>query len=397
MQSLIETHNRLIDQLGNPLARPLEQHINWANRLIAIHGARGVGKTTLLLKTIRDTYRDAKESLYVSLDNLYFMENTLVDLADAFYKKAGKVLFLDEAHKLERWSQQIKNIYDSYPQLKLVFTGSSALDLLKGQADLSRRVVIYNLSGFSLREYLQIETGQTFETYTLAQIVDNHESIARSIVKKVRPLAHFADYLQHGYYPFYLEGIDTYDQRLTNVINLILEVDLPQCQNIDLKYISKLKKLLYLVAISAPMKPNVSKLSASIEVSRQTVGLYLDYLQRAELIHQIRCAKRGHGLLTKPEKILLHNTNLAHVIARQNWHPGNVRETFFVNQVASHAKIEAADQGDFLLDDTWIFEVGGKNKDTHQITGQDNAYIAADDIETGSGKKIPLWLFGFLA
>jgi predicted AAA+ superfamily ATPase len=320
-----------------------------------------------------------------------------VDLADTFYKKGGRYLFLDEVHKLENWSRLIKNIYDNYPQFKVVFTGSSILNLLQGQADLSRRAVNHTLNGLSFREYLQIETSQSLPTHSLEDILTRHDTIARDIVAQVQPLAHFERYLQIGHYPFYLEGVSTYSQRLQNITNLILEVDLPQCHNIGLKYIPRLKKLLYMVAISAPMKPNISKLSAAIEVSRQTVSLYLDYLQQAKLIHLIRSVKRGHGLLTKPEKVLLHNTNLAYTLAKESWHLGNVREVFFVNQVSQAHDIQAPERGDFLIDDQWTIEIGGKNKDTSQIAALENAFIAADDIETGHGNKIPLWLFGFLA
>ena len=233
--------------------------------------------------------------------------------------------------------------------------------------------------------------------YCLSDLLKDHEAISRSIVSRVQPLAYFEDYLKFGYYPFYLEGTDTYGQRLQNVTNLVMEVDLPQCMSIDLKYISRLKKLLYMIAVSAPMKPNISKLSAAIEVSRQTISQYLDYLKHAALVNLVRSAKRGHGLLTKPEKVLLHNTNLAYTIAEENWHTGTIRETFFVNQISQHHDILAPDRGDFLVDETWTIEVGGQNKDHRQIAGIDNAYIAADDIETGQDQRVPLWLFGFLA
>lgn len=397
MDTLIEIQNRLVDQLSHVFSRPIEIKIDWDSRLIAILGSRGVGKTTLLLKRIREHHHSDRTCLYASLDNLYFTQHALVDLADTFYKKGGRVLFLDEVHKLDNWSSQIKNIYDSYPKLKLVFTGSSILDLLQGQADLSRRAVNYTMEGLSFREFLQVETAQTFPSCSWGELVNDHESIARSIVSQLQPLAYFDKYLQVGHYPFFLEGVESYGQRLRNIINIILEVDLPQCHNISLKFIPKLKKLLYLVAISAPMKPNISKLSSAIEVSRQTVTLYLEYLQRAHLIHMARSVKRGHGLLAKPERIWLHNSNLAFALAKESWHPGHIRECFFMNQVAPYHDIQALEQGDFLIDNKWTIEVGGKNKDGSQIAGQENAFIAADDIETGRGNKIPLWLFGFLA
>jgi len=397
MDTLIEVHNRLIDQLGTPHPRSIEKSIDWTDRLIAIRGARGVGKTTLLLKHIREEHPITGECLYASLDNLYFSVHTVVELADIFYKKGGRYLFLDEVHKYPDWSRQIKNIYDSYPELYIVFTGSSVLDILKGQADLSRRAAIYEMSGLSFREFLEIESGKQFRPYAINEIIQEHEALARAVVSQIQPLAYFDCYLRVGYYPFYLETAASYRQRLQSVTNLVLEVDLPQCMNVESRSIARLKKLLYMIAISAPMKPNISKLSAAVEVSRQTISTYLDYLQHAALINLVRSAKRGHGQLTKPEKVLLHNTNLAYALAKEQWHPGSVRETFFVNQVADHHTLQVPRRGDFLVDDTWIFEVGGRNKDTSQITGLANAYIAADDIETGNSHKIPLWLFGFLA
>jgi predicted AAA+ superfamily ATPase len=216
-------------------------------------------------------------------------------------------------------------------------------------------------------------------------------------VSDIQPLAYWQDYLQHGFFPFYLEGRDTYKQRLENVINLVLDVDIPQCTQIDLKYIPRIKKLLYMIAVSAPMKPNISKLSAAIEVSRQTISQYLEYLKQAALINLIRSDKRGHGMLTKPEKILLHNANLAHTIALENSHTGTMRETFFVNQVSPFHDVKIPESGDFVLDAHWTFEVGGRAKTGRQLRKIKKAYIAADDIETGHDRQIPLWLFGFLS
>jgi predicted AAA+ superfamily ATPase len=397
MDTLIEIQDRLIDQLGTTYTRAIENRIRWTDRMVSIKGARGVGKTTLLLKTLRDNDVPGSQSLYASLDNLYFTKNSLPDLADTFYKKGGRCLVLDEVHKLEGWSRQIKNVYDSYPQLQIVFTGSSVLDLIQGQADLSRRAVSYDLTGLSFREYLQIETNQPFPVCTLEQLLRDHQEIARAVTSKLQPLPFFETYSKTGYYPYYLEGVETYAQRLMSVTNQVLETDLPQCKKIDLRSIPKLKKLLYMIAVSAPMKPNISKLSSAIEVSRQTVNLYLEYLQQACLINLLRTPKRGYGQLTKPEKILLANTNLTHAIAKKNWHIGNNRETFFVNQASVTHEVQAAVQGDFLVDQKWTIEVGGRNKDTSQISGIENAFIAADNIETGHGRKIPLWLFGFLS
>jgi predicted AAA+ superfamily ATPase len=262
----------LINGLVKPFDRYLEAQIDWKNRLIAIKGSRGVGKTTLMLKSIKEKFKNNTQCLYASLDNLYFSTHSLLELADSFYKQGGKYLFLDEVHKYKNWSQEIKNIYDSYINLKIIFTSSSILEILKGNADLSRRVVIYNLDGLSFREFLQIETGNLFDVYDLPDLLKNHISITSKITKQIKPLAYWSKYLKHGYYPFYLDDLNTYHHRLANTINLILEADLPQCRNVDINYIPKLKKLLYMVAVSPPMQPNISKLSGIIE-AHMHIGL----------------------------------------------------------------------------------------------------------------------------
>ncbi len=396
MNSLFENQSRLINSLAKPFSRYLEDQIDWKNRLIAIKGSRGVGKTTLMLKRIKEKFKNNSQCLYTSLDNLYFSSHSLLELADAFYKQGGKYLFLDEVHKYKNWSQEIKNIYDTYVDLKIIFTSSSILEILKGNADLSRRVVIYNLDGLSFREFLQIETSRLFEAHDLSDILKNHISIASNITKQIKPLAYWNKYLKHGYYPFYLDDLNTYHHRLANTINLILETDLPQCRNIDINYIPKLKKLLYMVAVSPPMQPNISKLSGIIETSRNTITLYFHYLEDAKLFQLLKADGNAYAPLSKPEKVYLHNTNLAYAIAKDGVNIGNLRETFFLNQTSILHHASSSTSGDFLVDEKLTFEIGGKGKDYNQIVGVKNSYIAADDIEIGYQNKIPLWLFGFL-
>lgn len=396
MDSLFATHNRILDKLNDQFVRPLEAEINWSAQLIALQGARGVGKTTLFLKYIKKHYKDTTKALYVSLDNLYFSSNTLLDFATDFYKQGGRHLFIDEVHKYPNWSRELKNIYDSFPDLRVAFTSSSILEILKGNADLSRRVVIYDLKGLSFREYLSITTGNSFDTYSLKDIMDDHVAIARKITKHVQPFVHWKNYLAFGHYPFYLEGQDMYNQRLMNVINITLDTDLVQCRNVEYSYINKLKKLLYMVAVSPPMQPNIAKLSQTIEASRATITQYFDYLRDARLVNLLKSDKKGYAHLAKPEKVYLHNTNLSYSIAPEAINSGNMRETFFFNQVGAFHKLSHTDKADFLVNGKYIFEIGGKNKTDYQIGKTKNSFIAADDIETGFGNKIPLWLFGFL-
>jgi len=396
MEQLLSYQEKILASGDHLFDRYLEKEIDWENRLIAIKGARGAGKTSLMIKYINDHFRNDPAILYASLDHLYFTSNTLVDLADSFEKRGGRILFLDEVHKYAEWSREIKNIHDTFRNLKVVFTGSSILDILKGKADLSRRVMIYDLQGLSFREYLEFETGISFTPFSLEEILKNHRDIARDVNARVKPLVYFRDYLRQGYYPFYKEGVNGYPSRLMNVINLTLESDLPMLRNVESKYVPRLKKLLYMIAISAPMQPNISKLSQTIEISRNTVQLYLEHLCDARLLNLSRRARSGYALLAKPEKIYLHNTNLAYILARDKPDVGSVRETFFYNQVGVEHTIHIPERGDFMVDDKYTFETGGRSKKSNQISGVPDSWVLADDIEFGFENKIPLWLMGFL-
>lgn len=394
MESLLESHNQQLNQLEIKFRRNLD--IDWNDRLIGLTGARGVGKSTFLLTHIKEQLKSSPHALYASMDDLYFSEVPLVKFADTWVKSGGTHLFLDEMHKYPNWSQELKNIYDRYKKLKVVFTGSSVLHIQSGNADLSRRAVVYKMEGLSFREFLNIEVGTTFEKISLDELLNNHLSICKEIVSKVKPLAYFDNYLKHGYYPFYLESTTTYHRKLLNTINLTLEVDLPYLRHVEVKYIHKLKKLLYMLSQSVPFQPNVSKLAADIETSRNTVMLYLNYLEESKLLNLLRSKASSDALLAKPEKVYLHHPNLLYAIGSSALNKGSERETFFYNQVNNAYKVEYSQQGDFLVEGKYVFEIGGKTKNKKQIKEVKNSYIAADMLELGFENKIPLWLFGFL-
>jgi predicted AAA+ superfamily ATPase len=370
--------------------------IRWDARLIGIKGARGVGKTTLMLQYIKQNLPIDHSTLYVTLDNIWFANNTLSDLTDQFVKRGGKYLFLDEVHKYPNWSQELKNIYDDYAELKVVFTGSSMLELLNARADLSRRAIVYTMQGLSYREYINLTRGLSLPLITLEELLKDHTVIAREINAKVKPLEHFITYLKSGYYPFFQEIPDLYYNRVEEVINLILEIELPLLRNVDVAYVSKLKQLLQIIAESVPFIPNVSKLSERIGVNRNTFISYLHFLQEANITRNLYKDAKGITQMQKPDKIYLENSNLQYAFAPIHANMGNARETFFINQVNYKHTVEYAPESDFLVDHTFTFEVGGKSKTDKQIKNTANSFIVSDDLEYGTANRIPLWMFGFL-
>ncbi len=396
MEQLIAKHIKILTDLKTVFRNSLIDKIPWQERLIGITGARGVGKTTMLLQHISENYGFNQSALYFSLDNISFPYKSLVELADEFVKRGGTVLFIDEIHKYANWSQELKNIYDTHSNLKVVFTGSSILDIHKGKADLSRRALVFNMQGLSFREFLQIETKYKFDSYSLNEILENHKDISVSIFQKIKPFQYFSNYLKYGYYPYYLENKEFYSMRLSSTINQIVETDLPQILNIDVKYINKIKRFLNILANEIPFTPNITNLSKTIGVSWQSVINYLNYLDRANIINIIFPAEKSIKSLSKPEKILLHSTNIYYVFTNELINKGSIRETFFVNQLSYNHKVQTSKKGDFLINDKYLFEIGGKNKSYHQIADIKNSFIAADDIEFGFKNKIPLWLFGFI-
>ncbi|PKR80660.1 AAA family ATPase [Brumimicrobium salinarum] len=397
MEILFEKYQQKLKHTQLDFVRAIMNEINWDARLIGIKGARGVGKTTLLLQYIKLHLADSIEnSLYISLDHIWFNTNSLSGLVDDFEKKGGKYLFIDEVHKYSGWAQEIKNIYDDYPALKIVFTGSSLLEILNARADLSRRAVIYNMQGFSFREYIQLESGIKMPKLSLDKIINNHVEESSKILELIKPFEFFEKYLKEGYYPFYKEQPDLYQMRLGEVINMMLEIELPLLRSVELSYIPKVKQLLVAISQSVPFIPNISKLSEKININRTTLLYYIHYLEEIGLTRNLHKKNQGISILQKPSKIYLENTNLIFNLARENVNVGNNRETFFANQLSNYHKINYTEKGDFLVDEIYTFEIGGKNKTNQQIKSVPNSYIAADNIEYGRGNKIPLWLFGFL-
>lgn len=397
MEKTIERFRKKIAATDLRFVRSLESKINWDARLVCIRGSRGTGKTTLMLQHIKKAFAgDLGKVVYVSLDNLYFADNSLIDFVDSFVKRGGEYLFLDEVHKYPDWSRVIKNIYDDYPELHVAFTGSSLLEILNARSDLSRRALVYNLQGLSFREYLKLVADADFPILTLDEILSDNEKLSAEIVSKIKPFIYFDGYLKNGYYPYFLEGIDDYYSRLNETVNMVLEIELPLLRKIDVSYLVKIKKLLTAIGNSAPFIPNVSELSSHIQISRQTLLQYLQYLEESKLIYQVFKESRGLGTLEKPDKIFLENTNLMFLLGKTETALGNVRETFAFNQLSYNHEVLFSEQSDFFIDKKYTFEVGGKNKKRKQIKDVPDSYILADDIEFGTERRIPLWLLGFL-
>jgi predicted AAA+ superfamily ATPase len=395
MEALLTKSINKINRFKPLFERYLYKKINWSNRLISIQGARGTGKTTLLLHYGKELQQTKKSVVYVSMDDLYFLTNDLYGFANTFEQQGGSYLLLDEVHKYPNWSRELKLIYDDFPNLHVVFTSSSILEVYKSESDLSRRSVNYILKELSFREFLGLHKINV-PSYSIEEIIENHTQIASEIIEKFKPLKYFQDFQDHGAYPYFLEGIDSYHQKVKNTIDLIIEMDLHAIEDIDYQMLVKLKKLLLLIAQSVPFTINISKMSELVGVSRNTLLIALQLLERARLIHQVNKPNKGIGILTKPEKIYLNNTNLAVTLSPTNNNIGNNRETFFVNQLEKIHSIHLAEKGDFIVNEKYTFEIGGKNKKQVQIQGISDSFIVKDDIEIGIGNIIPLYLFGLL-
>lgn len=360
--------------------------IKWESRAFGLVGPRGVGKSTMLLQYIKQNL-DTKDTLYVSADNLYFAEHKLVDLADRFVKMGGKHLFIDEIHKYEGWSRELKQIYDSYDDLQIVISGSSILDIYKGMADLSRRMPIYEMQGLSFREYLRLFHSIDVPVYSLKDIL-THKAVISGVE---HPLPLFHDYLERGYYPF---GRDAeFEIELMQVINQTMEIDIPMHIKTNISVGRKLKSLIMVVSKSVPFKPVMQKLADVTGISRNDIPDYLIYMERAGMISQLRNATGGLRGLGKVEKLYLDNTNLIYTLAPERADIGNVRETFFMNQTRVCNDVRSSDISDFEIDGK-VFEIGGRKKGQKQIESADDGYIVKDDIESGYANVIPLWAFG---
>jgi len=388
MQTLFEYSNRLISNVNKKFTRYLYNTIHWENRLIGIVGPRGVGKTTLVLQYIKNNL-DVRHTLYVSAEDFYFAKHRLSDLASDFVKWGGKYLFIDEIHKYPDWSNELKLIYDYHNHLKVVFTGSSVLDLKKGSADLSRRAVLYNLQGLSFREYLMLFHQIEVPVFNLNEIL-NHQV---KVPQMVHPLPLFADYLKRGYYPFALEP--DFDLKLLQVVHQTLESDIPVYAGMNVSKGRQLKQLMAIIAESVPFKPNMSKISEILAISRNVIADYLLYMEEAGMLAQLRDDTKGIRGLGKINKVYLDNTNLVFILAGGNANKGNIRETFFLNQCRVHHQVVSSNLADFKMEDK-DFEIGGKNKGLKQIETAENGFLVKDDIESGFFNTIPLWHFGLM-
>lgn len=392
---LYQTSNRKINQISLGYKRPLYYQVNWDNRLIGIKGPKGVGKSTLLLQHIKEAFTDRSKVLYVSLDNMWFSTNDLVDLVEYHYTHGGTHIFLDEIHKYKNWQDCVKNIYDDYPDLHIVYTGSSILKLKSGDGDLSRRVRSYEMSGLSFREYLMFEGALEHPAINLENILSDHISIASEIVSKIKVLPYFEAYLANGYYPFYKEEGDGYLLRIQEVITQTIDMDIPAVEDVEYGTLQKLKKLLMILAVQVPFIPKMNELYQELETNREQGLKLLNLLEQAKLISMLKTPVKALKNISAPDKLYLDNTNMMYALS-SNADIGTVRETFFKNQLSISHEVALPAKGDFKIDQKYLFEVGGRKKSFNQIKDEKDSFLAIDSIEIGNGNKIPLWLFGFL-
>ncbi len=397
IEKLYLTEKQLLQNISIDFHRYLYDSIDFSSQMVAIIGARGVGKTTLLiqkLQTLKASY-PSSHSLYFSFDLPFVSAIDLFEFAGEFRKRGGHYLLLDEIHKYPKFSLHLKAIYDVYPDLKILFTGSCATSILNAQADLSRRVVLHHLYGLSYREFLEIKTGEKFESYRLEDILENSLSIVDGLVEQFKPLEYWEEYLQYGYYPFYFNDEAHFSGLLYNTINLTIEIDLVNLGLIKPESIDKLKKIMTIICQSDPFSLNITKVASLCELSRNSVYHYLTHLHRGELLTIVHNSKKGLAKLAKPDKVYLNNTNQLYAMCSEQ-KIGTIRETLFANQVGNIYPINSSDRGDFIVDGKYTFEVGGKKKSFNQIKDMDNSFVVIDDDISVNEKKIPLWLFGFL-
>jgi len=393
LESLKEYSSLFLSKRTPLYERDLLHKLNSKNRIIGIVGAKGVGKTTLLLQYMKKQNLSNDEMLYISIDHPLMSATTILDIAKEFASYGGKLLILDEIHNQDDFALDLKTIWD-FLEINVIFSGSSALHL--DNADLSRRVIKYSLPTLSFREFIEIQTNQKFTKLTLEEILIKHSQHSQEILSKIKPLKYFKDYFKFGFYPFYLEDEESVGMKLTEAINKTIDVDLLQLYNIDPKKLRNIKKILTLLCTSVPYKPNITTLAASVEVDPKTLYTYLDALQKGRIIRMVSATSRGESIIKKPEKIYLDNPNMFQVLC-QTSDVGTLRESFFSGIISNtEHSITASKKGDFIIDDKFTIEVGGKNKSFKQIKDMDNSYVVSDDIEVGSGNKIPLYLFGFL-
>jgi len=396
MEELFEYSDDQIELIPTDFVRYLYQSIHWNSRLIGIKGGRGTGKTTLLLQFLRKTGKQSPEVVYLSLDNLFFTTHTVMDTVSSIYKEGGKIVVLDEVHKYHGWAREVKNLYDRYPDLKIIFTGSSIIDIAKEEADLSRRAVLYELHGLSYREYLHLAHNIRFDPIALNTILKGGREIRSVFPGDFRPLQYFNGYLRHGYYPFFTEEPETFTMRLQQVVRMIIEVDMAELKGFDIRNARKLLQLLGIAAQSVPFKPNISKLANKTGIHRNSLVNYLHYLEKARLLHLLYPAGSSVSKLQKPEKLFLNNPNLAWAFGFDNPDKGTLRETFMLSQLQAIHHVTHPKRGDFIVDNEFTFEVVGRTKTKKQIAESEQAFLVLDDLEYPTAGRLPLWIFGFL-
>lgn len=397
MDTLFLKQARLLSNVDMHIVREDMKKIHWNNRLTAIRGARGIGKTTLMLQYIKQNYGlDSQEALYCTLDGLYFGTHTLLDLAEAFHMQGGTRLFLDEVHKYPNWSREIKEIHDLYPKLKIVISGSSLLNILQADADLSRRCIPYDMHGLSFREYILFYKNIALPVYKLEDLLENAAEICVEVNRKCRPVQLFHEYLQVGYYPFFNGDRADYHMQIENVVNLIVEQEMPLLCGIDPAYVRKLKALLEILASSVPYEVDISKLAGMIGLSRNTVLNYLQCLGRAGLLYLLYADLKSVKKMQKPDKIYLHNPNMLYAVSSSEVKSGTVREVFAVSQLSVGHVVEYGKKGDLRVDGRYTFEIGGADKSFKQVADVPDAYVLSDNLEYVIGRKWPLWSVGLL-
>lgn len=395
LQPLFDNYHRKIAKIDLRFKRYLYPQINWKARMIGIKGPRGVGKTTMLLQHILENYEDIDQTLYASLDDLWFASHTLVELVDWAYRHGIMRLYLDEVHRYDQWSINLKNIYDNYPDMSIVYTSSSLLVMDNAKVDLSRRQTVYTLYGMSFREFLVFENALNIEPIPLNELIQHHVRHAMAITSAVKIAPLFEAYLRHGYYPFYRESIEDFPSRLRETVSVVIDSDLPAVENVSFETLQKVKRLLMIICEQVPFEPNMSKLWKQLDTNNE-LGLRMLYaLDKAQILGLLTSKTKSYKHLYKPDKIYLGNPNLMHVLCPR-LDKGNERETFFYSQLRVANEVEYPKKGDFLVNDKYLFEVGGSGKTFDQIADVPDSFLAVDDTEVGHGNRIPLWMFGLL-
>lgn len=395
MDALLIKSNALLADQSLDIIRPIVEKIDWKDRLIGLLGARGTGKTTLILQKMKKEYGLTGKAMFLTLDDIYFSSSRLVDVVAYFTARGVEAFFIDEVHKYPDWAREIKNIYDQYKKIKIVFTGSCITDIIRQNADLSRRAVQYEMPGLSFREYLEFTGVIRMKSFTMEELLKSHQSIATEMLRQFQPLAHFQNYLRYGYYPFFQENKDTYPIRLEQIVKMTIENDLRFIEGYDPTKSRKITQLFYILATNVPFKPNITKLSEKTGINRNTLVQYLHYLEMARLVNFLSAKGPSISNLQKPDKIYLENTNLHYALSSNNADKGSIREAFFLNQVKNAGySVSLPVKNDFLINEEELFEIGGKSKKGEATN--DKLWVVQDDIEIGVLNKIPLWLFGMM-